>query len=228
MDKHYESLVRLYLRLKGFLTSNLIIHSDQPGYSKSELDVIAIRMPFHLQDYRWVNVKDQLELSDSRIEILIADVKNYKNRKQVKFNQSLRCYQYSIKQLIEWIGIYDRVSQEHIDKFEKNLNLHRLEDLNGFAEFEEDTPAGKFKIKFTFFCPSLSEWNGSGFKYIHGSEIIDYIWECLNENKEISTCSRRYGFDQWNELEDYVRFFKGKKAKVTKLEFEDYCLNQLK
>ena len=75
MDKHYELLTRLYLRLKGFLVSNLILHSDQDGNSKSELDIVAIRMPFHLQEYRWVEVPDFLNSADDRIEILIGDVK---------------------------------------------------------------------------------------------------------------------------------------------------------
>ena len=28
MDKHYENLTKLYLRLNGFVVSNLILHSE--------------------------------------------------------------------------------------------------------------------------------------------------------------------------------------------------------
>lgn len=224
MDKHYESLTRLYLRLKGFIASNLILHSDQEGNSKSELDVIAVRMPYHSQEYRWVNVPDYLDCSDNRIEILIGDVKNHAKLDRVEFNKGLRRNRDSIKQLIDWLGVYEKVSDEQIDKFEVNLNLHRNKELNGFSEFNEDLPLGNFKFKFTFFCPTLSEWNGKGFKYIHGEEMLDFAWECLNETKRIKTCSRRYDFGGWNELEYYVRFFKGTKDKATIKEFENYCM----
>lgn len=117
MDKHYESLSRLYLRLKGFLTSNLILHSEEDGNSRSELDIVAIRMPFHSQEYRWVDIEDYLECDDSRIEILIADVKNYSKIERVEFNKGLRKDKESIKQLVDWLGIYENVT----DKESKSL-----------------------------------------------------------------------------------------------------------
>lgn len=223
MDKHYENLARLYLRLKGFLVSNLIIHSERQGDSKSELDIVAIKMPFHSQEYRWVKVEDFLRSSDNRIEILIADVKNYSKIEDVEFNKGLRKDQGSIKQLIDWIGIYKTVDQDLINKFEKYLNLHRIKKWDDFAEFDEDLEVGKFRFKFTFFCPAIPEWNGGRFKYIHGEEMINFIWECLNESTRIETCSRRYDFGGWNELEKYIRLFKGDKQKVTLNDFESYC-----
>ena len=120
MDKHYELLTRLYLRLKGYVTSNLILHSDQWGNSRSELDLVAIRMPHHLQEYRQVNVPDYLDCSKTRIEILIGDVKNYAKLDDVKFNEGLRKDRESIRQLIDWLGIYETVTNEQIDKFEFN------------------------------------------------------------------------------------------------------------
>jgi hypothetical protein len=227
MDKHYESLIKLYLRLKGYVVTNLILHSEIDGNSKSELDIVAIRMPYHIQEYRQVNVPDYLECSNTRIEILIGDVKNYTNLNAVEFNKGLRRCKNSIKQLIEWLGVYQTITETEIAKFEFHLNLHRNKELKKFAEFEEDLPIGKFTFKFTFFCPSLPEWNGIGFKYIHGNEIIDFVWECLNEVKKIETCSRRYDFGRWNDLEQYVRFFKERNDKPILSEFEEFCQNEL-
>ena len=223
MDKHYESLARLYLRLKGFLASNLILHSAEEGNSKSELDIIAIRLPFHSQEYRWVEVHDYLECSDTSIEILIADVKNSSKLERVRFNEGLRTDLAAIKQLIDWLGIYESVEPTKIETFQQYLNLNRIKELDGFGGFEEDLKLGRFKLKFTFFCPSLPPWNGTGFKYVHGLEIIDFMWECLNETRKIKTCSRRYDFGGWNELEPYVRFFKGKTTKVSLNDFEAFC-----
>lgn len=223
MDEHYEFLTRLYLRLKGFVVSNLILHSENKGNSKSELDIIAIRMPFHSQEYRFVDVDDYLESSIDRIEILIADVKNHKSLNNVKFNKGLRNDRQAIKQLVDWLGTFQEVNDEVINKFEECLNLHRNRDWVGFVAFSEDLPVGRFNFKFTFFCPSLPEWGGQGFKYVHGDEILSFIWECLNESKKVEMCSRRYNFSGWNELEKYVRFFKGKQDKVSLQEFEEYC-----
>ncbi len=156
MDVHYEFLTRLYLRLKGYVVSNLILHSENQGNSKSELDIVAIRMPFHSQEYRWVNVPDFLESSNDRIEILIGDVKNHKKLDNVKFNKGLRNDRETIKQLVDWLGIYENVDEEIITKFEEYLNLHRKTNWDNFAEFKEDLALGRFNFKFTFFCPSLS------------------------------------------------------------------------
>lgn len=223
MDEHYEYLTRLYLRLKGFVVTNLILHSEEKGNSKSELDIVAIRMPFHSQEYRIVNVKDYLASSHDRIEILLADVKNYKKRDNVKFNKGLRSDRQSIKQLVEWLGIYQNVNDDIVNKFESFFNLHRQAKWLDFASFVEDLPLGRFNFKFTFFCPSLSKWDSIGFKYVDGEEILDFIWECLNDSKEIATCSRSYNFSGWNELKKYVLFFKGKQQKVSINEFEEYC-----
>lgn len=221
VDKHYEYLAKLYLRLKGFLSSNLIIHSDVYGNCKSELDIIGVKMPFHSQEYRSVKVEDYLESSNTKIEIIIADVKNTTKHWKVKFNDGLRNDDSSIRQLIEWIGIYESTQTEHIKKFKQYLNLHTKKDWNGFANFDEDLKIGKFNIKFTFFCPSLPKWSKNGFKYIDGQEMIDFIWECLNETKPIPKCSRRYDFRAWNDLEKYVRFFKkNKKKQPSKEDFE--------
>ncbi len=224
-NKHYESLARLYLRLKGFLVSNLILHSEQQGNLKSELDIVAMRMPYHNQDYREVNVSDYLDCSNSRIEILIADVKNSHELNSVKFNNGLRKDDQSIKQLITWLGVYKTIDSELINKFKNCLNLHRLKDLKDFAEFEENLEFGKFKFKFTFFCPSLEPWNKRGFKYVHGDELITFAWECLNETTKPEKCSRRYDFTAWNELEFYVKFFKEKEDKPNLDEFNNYCKN---
>lgn len=222
MDKQYEVLAKLYLRLKGFVVTNLIIHSNVPGSEKSEIDIVAVRMPYHSQEYRHVNVPDYLECSSSRIEIIIGDVKNYNNPAKLKFNRGLRRDRESIKQLVYWLGVYEEVSNEIIEKFEKCLNLHRDWPHNEFAQFSEDLNIGRFTFKFTFFCPSLSKWNGRGFKYIDGQEMIDFIWECLSPLNAIETCSRMYNLEHWNELDPYVRFFKEAKSKVTPEDFERY------
>jgi hypothetical protein len=219
LNLNYETLVKLYLRLKGYLVSNLIIHSEIHGNNASELDIIAIRMPLHNQNFRKVQIEDYMESSNDSIEILIADVKNVNSLKKAKFNNGLKDNFKSIEQLIGWIGITNIENKLFIDKFYKYLNLS-VDDLNGFATFHENTTFGKFTFKFTIFCPNLDKWNGSGYKYIHGEEIINFIWECLNNQKEIESCSRNYNYENWDEYEKYVRFFKNSLTKPTIIDFE--------
>lgn len=221
MDEHYEYLTKLYLRLKGFIVSNLIIHSENRGESISELDIIGVRMPFNLQEDRMVNMEDELECSSERIEILIADVKNCRKLKNVKFNRGLRGNEEGIDKLLNWLGCFPKVDEKLIKECKEHLNLHRNKNLNGFSNFERDFNHGKYSFKFTFFCPSLVNWSGEGFKYISGNQMIDFVWECLNKKTNIETCSRSYDFTGWNELEKYVRFFKSAKSKVTKEDFEE-------
>ncbi|HWJ29145.1 MAG TPA: hypothetical protein VNS32_21570 [Flavisolibacter sp.] len=196
MDKHYEQLTKLYLRLKGYWVTNLILHSEENGNSKSELDILAIKMPFHSQEYRYVEVQDFLESPKDRIEILIGDVKNYRKLDSVEFNKGLRKDRDSIRQLIDWLGVFNFVTEELISKFEKCLNLHRKPyKNNAFEILDVDSQIGPVRFKFTFFCPSLTIWNGHGFKYVHGEEMLDFVWECLNESRKIRTCSRNYDFE---------------------------------
>lgn len=219
LNSNYENLIKLYLRLKGYLTSNLILHSEIKGFSASELDIIGIRMPLHNQDFRKVQIEDYMESSNDSIEILIADVKNVNSLFRAKFNDGLSNNLESIKQLIGWIGVFNNENKSLIDKFKYFLNLS-INDLNGFATFQEVTDFGKFTFKFTIFCPNLNKWDGNGFKYIHGEEIMDFIWECLNKQTEIESCSRSYNYENWNEFEEYIRFFKNSIQKPTIKDFE--------
>ena len=181
-----------------------------------------MRFPFHNQDYRQVNSEDKLEISDRCIEIVIGDVKNYGNKNNLEFNKGLRKNRQSIEQLVSWLGIFESVDEQIINKFEFYLNLHRKNDWNGFAKFEEDLGIGKFVFKFTFFAPSLAEWDGENFKYISGKEMVEFIWECLNDLNRIESCSRIYDFTSWNEYESYVVFFKRAPSRVTLEDFENH------
>src|SRR5690606_19396210 len=121
IDRHYENLAKLYLRLKGYFVTNLILHSDKKGELFSEIDIIAVRMPLHSQKERGVDVDDYLESSNSKIEIIIADVKNVSQLKSVKFNESIRKNnKIAVNQLMNWIGVFKDDQDDLIKKVEKH------------------------------------------------------------------------------------------------------------
>lgn len=136
-NTHYEYLSKLYLRLNGYIVSNLIIHSNEIGASKSELDIIGIRMPYHNQIDRNVTTSEFLECRKDCIEIIIADVKNVKNNNKVKFNDGLRKHNSSVFKLIEWLGIYEKNEKDCVEKFKLYLNSHGSEKFKSFTQFEE-------------------------------------------------------------------------------------------
>lgn len=220
-NKHYENLFKLYLRLNGYFVTNLIIHSKEKGNLKSEIDVVAIRFPFHKQEDRQVETSCFLECENDAIEVLIADCKNVNNCNNVKFNDSLRKYDDSIKKLISWIGFNEDISNDFVTQFREHLNSHNINHI-AFAQFKEQLPLAKFNFKFTFFCPSLPEWNNSrkGYKYIHFDEVIDFIWKCLNKTEEIESCSKTYNYKNWNEFKPYILIFKQQNKKPTKERLE--------
>lgn len=226
LDSHYEVLSKLYLRLNGYLVSNLIIHSSNSGECSTEIDIIGVRMPFHEQSDRKVSTSEFLNPMNNWIEIIIADVKNVKANNKIKFNSGLRNKDESIKKLIAWIGCYETITEKDISEFKQSLNSHNSNELKDFVSFKKDFPFGKFNFKFTFFCPQLEKWNNKGYKYIHFEEISYFIWHCLNKQKVINSCSRKYNYELWNEFEKYVIFFKDSKLVPSKEKFENHFKNE--
>ena len=96
LDKHYENISKLYLRLKGYVVTNLILHSEKSGNLKTELDILGIRMPFHLQENRQVNLFDYLESSKENIEIIIVNDGSPDNSLKI-------CKKYAKKELYGYI-----------------------------------------------------------------------------------------------------------------------------
>jgi len=208
IQDHYENLASLYLRLNGFVTLNLIIHSEEHGYEKSELDFLAVRMPLHQQNDRNVATSEFLELPKDRIQIIIGDSKSSANINNVKFNNGLKDNQESIKKLLEWIGIFEIIDNALIQSIQSHLQIE-IKDFNkGFNYLDFDTAFGRYRLIVLFFCPTQSSSNDGEMKYVHGQEMIDYCWKCLNKEHEPDECNRTYSLKHWHELKPYVAYFK--------------------
>lgn len=222
LDTHYEYLAKLYLRLKGYYVNNLIIHSADKGSSGSELDIIAVRLPFHLQKDRQVLIEDFLNSSSSSVQVIIADVKNYAKWRALEYNKGLRRNDDSIGKMLEWIGCFQEVTPKIVEEIKFLLNLHDSKKLENFPVYSCSNSIGNFELKFTFFCPQLSPWTDVGYKYVDGEEMMNFIWTCLNDQTVIDTCSRKYNTSGWMELELYVLFFKRSQKVPLISEFEAY------
>ena len=67
-----EQLATLYLRLNGYFTTGYIIHSNEKKIT-GELDIVAVRFPFHHQDDTEHNSSEFLEIPKN-IDLVIAEV----------------------------------------------------------------------------------------------------------------------------------------------------------
>ena len=110
-----EALTTLYLRLNGFFTSGLVLHSPKRGRVRSHIDCLAVRHPFHDQSEREVDPDPFLELGETP-ELLLCEVKSSVH--SLSFNQPLRTDPTTIDAFLRWSGLIrpDRV-KEAVDAF---------------------------------------------------------------------------------------------------------------
>jgi hypothetical protein len=56
----HEILTMLYLRLNGYFTTGLILHSPERGQARTDIDCLAVHHPYHRQSERGVGTSDFL------------------------------------------------------------------------------------------------------------------------------------------------------------------------
>jgi hypothetical protein len=64
----YVALAKLYLRLCGYFTTGLILHSARRGQNKGEIDCLAVRHPWHDQAARMLDLPRFLDIRDGQID----------------------------------------------------------------------------------------------------------------------------------------------------------------
>lgn len=204
-----ERIVDLYLRLNGYFTSGLIIHSEDWGKQSTEIDNIAVRFPKHLQKDRKVNCSKYLEIPNN-IDILICEVKSKKQ--ELQFNKplinpdNLEVWE----KMLNWIGLF---SKKQIVNLKKDLNSLVQTEENvknkNFKFVTITTDFGKISIRPIVFSPERNVPQKNQIKYIHGNEIIDFIWKCLCPKEKRNSCSTMYDLTSWGtELYPIVKIFK--------------------
>lgn len=79
-----EALAALYLRLNGYFTTALILHSPTWDQSQTEIDCLTIRHPNHSQAERTVGPADFLNDSTGTTDLILCEVRDDPN--QLRFN----------------------------------------------------------------------------------------------------------------------------------------------
>jgi len=197
-----ELVVDLYLRLNGYFTTGLIIHSSEWGQARTEIDRLAIRHEYHSQDERQIGSSTFLELQSRKTELIFCEVKN--DLAVLNFNNALLKNDESIIAALKWIGLF---RLEEIDQLSSQIM-----DLLNRANARDDTTRlgvefNNIVIRSLLCCPSEAAIDDGWI--LDGNEVFGYINQCFNPEVKRDSCSTRYNFNQWGcQFSQIVRYFK--------------------
>jgi hypothetical protein len=205
-----EKLVALYLRLNGYFSTGLIIHSAEDTNVDGEVDIIGVRFCNHRQEDRLIGCSEYLDIpTDSKIDIIIGEVKGGENKLQ--FNKSIREHDDRRYKLLTWLGFLE---DKHIDEINEELRLRiQTRERNSSEKFERiDYPSenGIISIRPILFAPDRPEPRENQIKFINGQEMINFCWKCYRPANRRETCETNYwAINHWGEqFENLVRYFK--------------------
>jgi len=203
-----EDLVKLFLRLNGYFTTGLIIHSPTYGKNQTELDTVAIRFPFHNQPDRIVGCSEYLQIPIDTIDIIIGEVKSGMER--IQFNAALRDDKTAIEKLVNWLGAFDAdESIRVIDILQKALTPEQINTPANFKGFSFQSKTGNYSIRPIIFSIDRPEPKRNQARFISGQLMLDFIWECFRPEAIRNSCSTVYGLNMWgHSLLPIVEYFK--------------------
>jgi hypothetical protein len=204
-----EDLVKLFLRLNGYFTTGLIIHSPINGRNQTELDIVAIRFPYHNQIDRVVECSDFLQIPKDSIDIIIGEVKS----SVVQFNKALREDKDSIEKLINWIGSFDseevtQITEILLEEMKPRIN----NNSDSFKKIMFKGKTGNYSIRPIIFSLNKPQPQNNEERFINGQLILDFIWECFRPDAHRESCSVKYDLNNWgHSLLPIIKYFKDKK-----------------
>lgn len=214
-----EQLVKLYLRLNGYFTTGFIVHS-QANQIRTELDVLAVRFPFHNQDDTNHNSSEFLEVP-SNIDIIIGEVKG---GRLLQFNSGLRNKK-SLEKLLKWTGaieegIIGNIIPDLLEKLEYQGDKEQM-TFNPITIKISETQLGTITIRPLLFHFKKTN-GGRGIKFVDWDEINNFIWKCLCPDEIRKSCGVRYDFNAWgSEFTQIVRAYKDR-YKNNQPKFENF------
>lgn len=207
-SKLQEDLVRLYLRLNGFFVSTFIVHSPNPGENYTEIDALAVRLPFSSEPEREIGPHDLLNLSTSHTELVLCEVKS--NGRKLRFNPALVGRPSTVTTVLRWSGLFENSEIESLAKDVSDALLPKNQS--------PESPPTVFgprgvRIRALLFSPERNNrYPETEPWYIEGPAIMDYIWQCLCPQALRPFCATNYDLHVWGSHEPIVRYFKERVA----------------
>ena len=202
-----ENIVKLYLRLNGYISTGLIIHSHEKKIS-GEIDIIAVRFPYHTQSDAEHNSSEYMEIPET-IDVIIGEVKSHGI--SLNFNKSLRNESLiPLNKVIKWIGLF---KEEQIPEIAQKLLLliKPVENSNktSFSSVIIKTEFGLISIRPILFSPESITNVSNTDKFVGWQEINNFLWSCLCPSNIREECGTRYDFSAWGSgLSEIVKAYK--------------------
>jgi hypothetical protein len=186
-----EALAVLYLRLNGYFTTGLIIHSPVQGQAMTEVDCVAIRMPNRQQPDRIIWDAPFLRIEPGLIDLINCEVKS--SVTNLTFNKPLKTNRLAIEAVLNWAGIHaaakiTSVAETAMPLFTDDVMMDQA--VAGITD-------GTVRVHGLLCCPISPPSNGERW-LLDGAEILRYAEECFNPVETRNTCSVRYNFQQWS------------------------------
>lgn len=201
-----EALTALYLRLNGYFTTGLIIHSPTHGQASTDIDCLAVRLPHHRQDDRQVAEAKFLGVEPNLTDLIVCEVKSIPE--VLAFNEPVRTSVEVLAGMLRWAGaLADEKVQSVAERLQPLLADGVPSDVARKGIVEDGV-----RVRALLCCPlhSLDEENRW---CLNGEEILRYADECFNPEQARPTCSVRYNFQQWSyPLSQIVVWLKSEKT----------------
>lgn len=197
-----EILAQLYLRLNGYFTTGLILHSPEWGQARTEIDCLAIRHPYHCQSERGVETSDFLGTHEGETDVILCEVKN--NPSSLIFNRPMREDIEALRATLRWAGIFTETQTCSVAERLQSL-LH--EDARPEV-VQVGVVEGTFRVRPLLCCPPCFEPVTDKWCLL-GTEILQFADKCFNPQNKRDLCSTRYNFHQWGyPLTPIVQYLK--------------------
>ncbi|MDK4714682.1 hypothetical protein [Rhizobium sp. CNPSo 4039] len=201
-----EMLATLYLRLNGYFTTGLIVHSPEHGRALAEIDGLAIRHPFHTQPERNVDISEFLLVEGKVADFLLCEVKSDPTR--ICFNNPIKTDKTVREAIVGWSGLFQPDQASDAVEAIEALVTGKLE----VQQRREGLVVGDCRIRALLVCPSRQEPMEDEW-CLRGADLMTYVIRCLNPVESRPTCSVRYNFSQWGfPLSRIVRYIKDQPA----------------
>jgi hypothetical protein len=199
-----QAVVTLYLRLNGYFTSGFIVHSDVPGQNRTELDVLAVRLPHNSEPEREVGGAPELDRWDGGIDFIIGEVKS--RRQPLQFNGAIRTSSQAVASILRWCG---HLTEDEVLALTDPVRA-ALGPAAGATGAPTVTCPRNARIRAILFRPDqVAPRRPQQSWYVPGTPLFRYIWECLRPKDPRADCATTYDFGRWgSDLERVVRYFK--------------------
>jgi hypothetical protein len=200
----HEALVTLYMRLNGYFTTGLVVHSPEWGNNRTEIDCLAVRHPNHSQPDRIIETSPFLRLQDDRIDLLICEVKS--DPEKVAFNERLWSDPEVLIEVLKWAGL---LSNDKIPQVAEQLRPILRDGLKTDLAQEGAVATNDLQVRGLLCCPPATNEEVPNGWCLLGTEIFRYANECFNPDPIRDSCSTRYSFNLWGAwLTPIVKYFK--------------------